>query len=61
MSDKGLAMCDRIKDEKAGAGKTKRVRVWPSIECSCEEDVFSVLGIGYVPPAYRDTKKCPFK
>jgi DNA polymerase/3'-5' exonuclease PolX len=46
LSDAGLAMAAR--------DKGKKVKVWESVNCVEEEDIFRALGIGYVRPTFRD-------
>ena len=46
LSDAGLALCKR----EGG----RKVKVWESVVCEREEDVFDALGIEYVRPECRD-------
>lgn len=49
LSDSGLACCER---KKVG-NKWVKAKVFDSVSCGSEEEVFDVLGIDYVPPPYR--------
>jgi len=49
LSDAGLARAER---QRMG-DKTVKIKVFPSVSCSSEEQVFTAMGIPFVPPEYR--------
>merc|ERR1712190_269518 len=46
LSDHGLCECRRFRNERVWLG--------PSVDCRNEQDIFSALGLEYVPPTRRE-------